>query len=80
MKDFAQPALLDNLFGEADRRYAAVVKPDHVGLTRFFDGQRHLTRLGEVHSQRFLAEDHLACRGPSQCYLMVCVIRGSNIY
>ena len=57
----ADPALVDQLPGERDRRHAPVVVPDHVGHARALDRGDHRLAFGRVHGERLLARDP-SCR------------------
>ena len=79
VKDLPQPAFVNHLLRQADRGDAAVIEPDHIGLSGFFDGPRHLPRLRQVHGQGLFAKDHLA--GGSRCErdFMVRIIRRADV-
>src|SRR6202022_1138949 len=79
MEDTAEATLVDQLPGERDRGYAAVVVPDHVRHARLFNGLDHLLALLAVHRQRLLAQDHLAGPGGGQGNLRVRVVRRADV-
>jgi hypothetical protein len=59
VKYFVEPSVFDDLFGECDCRYAAIIVPDHVPHLGF-QRLHHLHGFAGVAAERLLAEDHLA--------------------
>jgi hypothetical protein len=60
----ADPALVDQLFGERDRRHAPVVVADEVGHARALDRRDHRLAVDSIHREWLLADDHFSgCGG-----------------
>ena len=73
------PALVDQLPGEAHRGHAAVVVPDHVRHAGLLDRGHHRLALGHVHGERLLAQDRLAVGGRRQRDLLVQVVGHADV-
>ena len=63
VEDSSQPAFVDQLLGQGDRRGAPVVVPDHVRDSGGFHRRRHCLGFARIPSQRLLAHDDLASFG-----------------
>ena len=79
MKNAAEPAFIDELLGQRDRRHAAVVVPDHVRHSGLLDGLDHLQPFGAVHRERLFAQDHFAGFGGGDGDFRVHVVGAGDI-
>ncbi len=79
MENSAQPAFVNQLFGESNGRNAPVVVPNHVGHFGVFHSFDHRFRFRRIASQRLFAHDHLAGFRSGNRNLGVRVVRAGDI-